>query len=163
MRAASNSMSPPTQRNAKMKQNSKSVPRRKISPRKNKNQSHARQQSMMEVIPQMSTSRKQANAAGQRSALQETFQMISDVDTKLQKGAATSNRGLFDEDAHNAKRQVLLQRAAEAKRRIEAQNAVQSLQKKPNFELIEDCKLLNTTRCLNCYQFGSSLLIYFII
>ena len=89
--------------------------------------------------------------------------MISDVDTKLQKGAATSNRGLFDEDAHNAKRQVLLQRAAEAKRRIEAQNAVQSLQKKPNFELIEDCKLLNTTRCLNCYQFGSSLLIYFII
>ena len=51
--------------------------------------------------------------------------------------------GLFDEDSHNAKRQLLLQRAAEAKKRIEQQNAVQSLQKKPNFELMEDCKCTN--------------------
>ena len=60
---------------------------------------------MMEVMPSMNHSRQQAQAAGHRSALQETFQMISEVDNKLQKGAAaTSNRGIFDEDAHNAKR-----------------------------------------------------------
>ena len=73
--------------------------------------------------------------------------MISEVDVKLQTGGAQTssnnnnyNQGIFDEDAHNAKRQLLLHRAAEAKKRIEAQNTVQNLQKKPSFELIEDCK-----------------------
>ena len=47
--------------------------------------------------------------------------MITGVDSKLSKDV---NSGLFDEDAHNAKRQLLLQRAAEAKKRIEQQNAV---------------------------------------
>ena len=59
--------------------------------------------------------------------LQETFQVLSEVDSKLSKGKTTVISGLFDEDAHNAKRQILLKRAAEAKKRIEAQNAETSL------------------------------------
>ena len=64
--------------------------------------------------------------------------MISDVDAKL-----ANKNGLFDEDAHNAKREVLLKRAALAKKRIEAQTKAQedSLQRKPNFERLEDGKL----------------------
>ena len=45
--------------------------------------------------------------------------MISDVDDKLQTSTQSGIMGLFDEDSHNAKRQLLLQRAAEAKKRIE--------------------------------------------
>ena len=41
--------------------------------------------------------------------------MISDIDQKL-----ANKNGIFNEDEHNLKRQILLQRAADAKKRIEA-------------------------------------------
>ena len=66
--------------------------------------------------------------------------MLNNVDQRLQQ----NNNGLFDEDAHNVKRQMLLQRAAEAKRRIDAMNAQQQnadgLAKKTSFEMLEERK-----------------------
>ena len=66
--------------------------------------------------------------------------MLNKVDQRLQQ----NNNGLFDEDAHNVKRQMLLQRAAEAKRRIDAMNAQQQnadgLAKKTSFEMLEERK-----------------------
>ena len=66
--------------------------------------------------------------------------MLNNVDQRLQ----LNNNGLFDEDAHNMKRQMLLQRAAEAKRRIDAMNAQQQnadgLAKKTSFEMLEERK-----------------------
>ena len=47
----------------------------------------------------------------------QTFQLISDIDAKL-----ANKNGVFNEEAHEMKRRLLLQRAEEAKRRIEAQN-----------------------------------------
>ena len=61
--------------------------------------------------------------------------MISDIDLKL-----ANKNGIFNEDEHNLKRQILLQRAADAKKRIEAQNKLEGLSKKPAYEMIEDCK-----------------------
>ena len=49
---------------------------------------------------------------------QETFQLISDVDQKL-----VSRKGLFADDEHEAKRQILLARAADAKKRLEESKA----------------------------------------
>ena len=80
---------------------------------------------------------------------QETFQLIFDVDNKL-----ANKKGLFYDDEHEAKRQILLQRAAEAKKRLEAQQkaALQAKDvgnsppaKRANFELIEDCKFAAMT------------------
>ena len=48
--------------------------------------------------------------------------------------------GLFDEKAHNDKRKQFLQRAAEAKRRMDASHNKIGLANKPNFELMEDSK-----------------------
>lgn len=68
----------------------------------------------------------------------ETFQLISVIDAKL-----ANKNGVFDEEAHEAKRHLLLQRAAEAKRRIDAQtlkNEKASGTNKTAFEHLEDCK-----------------------
>ena len=65
---------------------------------------------------------------------------------QLVNSASSPGQGLFNEDAHNIKRQILLQRAAEAKRRIDAMNARQdhnsndALAAKTSFELLEDSK-----------------------
>ena len=50
--------------------------------------------------------------------LNETFQLIRRVDLQLG-GGADANNVPFDEQAHHAKRELLLARAAEAKRRID--------------------------------------------
>ena len=53
----------------------------------------------------------------QKKGPNETFQIIRNVDIQLNGG--DTNMAPFDEQAHQAKRELLLARAAEAKRRID--------------------------------------------
>lgn len=66
--------------------------------------------------------------------------MVALIDERLKSKVST-----FEMDEHNAKRQILLQRAAEAKKRIDAQNnelnKKDALTKKTIFEQFEDRKL----------------------
>ena len=73
------------------------IPTRKASPVRN------RMKKYRPKPPDQAKLNAQAQAI-QAMAPHETFQMISDIDNKL----ATKSGGIFDEDAHNAKRQLLL-------------------------------------------------------
>ena len=62
-------------------------------------------------------------ALNKKRSPNETFQLIRGVDLQLG-GGADANNVPFDEQAHHAKRELLLARAAEAKRRIDQQNQI---------------------------------------
>lgn len=85
--------------------------------------------------------------------------MIRQVDEKLM-----SKQGLFiDEDAHNAKRQLLLARAAEAKKRLDDEAKKQGTQKRPSYEILEDGKSQRTTIAVVKQLTGLCVLTSFII
>ena len=117
MQSVMSTSSPPL--NSKV-QKSKSVPKKRLSPRKHRNNNAAQIKKLGMIAPIVSSRQTAQAAAGRASQFRETWQMVSDVDRKLGDQTTQVISGLFDEDAHNAKRQILLKRAAEAKKRIEA-------------------------------------------